>query len=381
MSSTGSSKPPNTFVVLDSGNSNFTQNDTSTRPKSSGSSRPGSGTIEGRRALPLNRVESVDRRTPTPTKQILVQTVRRKQENHDTNDNKFMVNPRNKLDKTNDERSSKGEHSRKQVTAISAVFVSGSCCASQGQPVVSSRDCIDDSLASLSTSTSSSLSLVSSGYRSETTGSASSGMSIVSSTDTLSASTMEGTVEDNEQHDGLLTSRSAWGEGGSYGDEEERGKSGHLLDKNFVINNKSSSSNCAVKPEVVDLEDSDAFDTDLSDGESSSSDTSVEEAKAPTQLLMEFLNAVMEKDYETAEKLCKMILMYEPKNEEALSFQTLIAERKELGDVEDSSSSEDDSDNESSDDDSSDDDSSSSSDDDDSSKPDSGVVSASEQGD
>ena len=192
---------------------------------------------------------------------------------------------------------------------------------------------------------------------------------------------MEGTVEDNEQHDGLLTSRSAWGEGGSYGDEEERGKSGHLLDKNFVINNKSSSSNCAVKPEVVDLEDSDAFDTDLSDGESSSSDTSVEEAKAPTQLLMEFLNAVMEKDYEIAEKLCKMILMYEPENEEALSFQTLIAERKELGDVEDSSSSEDDSDNESSDDDSSDDDSSSSSDDDDSSKPDSGVVSASEQGD
>ncbi|XP_038078780.1 probable serine/threonine-protein kinase ifkA isoform X2 [Patiria miniata] len=51
-----------------------------------------------------------------------------------------------------------------------------------------------------------------------------------------------------------------------------------------------------------------------------------EEGKAPFQLLGEFLEAVMEEDYENAEKLCKMVLLYEPENAEAKQFQPLIEE-------------------------------------------------------
>ncbi|KAF7711894.1 glutamate-rich protein 2 isoform X2 [Silurus meridionalis] len=48
---------------------------------------------------------------------------------------------------------------------------------------------------------------------------------------------------------------------------------------------------------------------------------------APIELLAEFLKAVMEKKYTLAQKLCQMILIYEPDNPEAKSFLPLIEER------------------------------------------------------
>ncbi|KAJ8035939.1 Glutamate-rich protein 2 [Holothuria leucospilota] len=62
------------------------------------------------------------------------------------------------------------------------------------------------------------------------------------------------------------------------------------------------------------------------DTTSSSSDESEEEEKAPFELMGEFLEAVMDEDYETADKLCKMIMMYEPDNSECKQFQPLIEE-------------------------------------------------------
>ncbi|XP_048090629.1 glutamate-rich protein 2 [Alosa alosa] len=48
---------------------------------------------------------------------------------------------------------------------------------------------------------------------------------------------------------------------------------------------------------------------------------------APLELLAEFLKAVMEKDYPLSQKLCQMILIYEPENPEAKVFMPLIEER------------------------------------------------------
>lgn len=86
-----------------------------------------------------------------------------------------------------------------------------------------------------------------------------------------------------------------------------------------------------------------------------------EKGRAPNALLMEFLTCMMEEDYENAEKLCKMILIYEPENPEALSFFPLIQEKRrqeeEEDDEDDSSDESDDSgEEEDSDDDEDDDD-------------------------
>ncbi|XP_028837750.1 glutamate-rich protein 2 isoform X2 [Denticeps clupeoides] len=49
--------------------------------------------------------------------------------------------------------------------------------------------------------------------------------------------------------------------------------------------------------------------------------------KAPLELLAEFLKAVMEKDYTLSRKLCQMILIYEPENQEAKQFLPLIEDK------------------------------------------------------
>ncbi|XP_046357472.2 protein starmaker-like [Haliotis rufescens] len=67
-----------------------------------------------------------------------------------------------------------------------------------------------------------------------------------------------------------------------------------------------------------------------SSDDSDSDDSEDEDKKAPNQLLMEFVSCLMEKDYLNAQKLCKMILLYEPDNAEALKFQPLIDEKIEL---------------------------------------------------
>lgn len=49
--------------------------------------------------------------------------------------------------------------------------------------------------------------------------------------------------------------------------------------------------------------------------------------RAPNELLMEFVDCLLQRDYSTANKLCRMILMFEPDNPEALQFRPLIVER------------------------------------------------------
>ncbi|XP_071155570.1 protein starmaker-like isoform X2 [Mytilus edulis] len=58
-----------------------------------------------------------------------------------------------------------------------------------------------------------------------------------------------------------------------------------------------------------------------------SSDEEEEERKAPNQLLMEFLECIYAKDFPTAAKLCKMILIFEPDHPVALQFQPVIEEK------------------------------------------------------
>ncbi|XP_035861548.1 glutamate-rich protein 2 isoform X3 [Sander lucioperca] len=56
-------------------------------------------------------------------------------------------------------------------------------------------------------------------------------------------------------------------------------------------------------------------------------DVGDEERKAPVELIMEFLRAVMDRDFQLASKLCQMILIYEPDNPEASEFLPLIQKK------------------------------------------------------
>lgn len=94
------------------------------------------------------------------------------------------------------------------------------------------------------------------------------------------------------------------------------------------------------------------------DDDSDDDDEVVEPRKAPTELLMEFVDCLMKKDFQNADKLCKMILLYEPDNPEALSFKPLIEEKIQLDEaaaLEDSDDDDSDDSDEDSDDDDSDD--------------------------
>ncbi|XP_072220240.1 glutamate-rich protein 2 [Leuresthes tenuis] len=66
-----------------------------------------------------------------------------------------------------------------------------------------------------------------------------------------------------------------------------------------------------------------------------------EDLKAPVELLMKFLRALMDKEFEVASKLCEMILIYEPDNPEASEFLPLI-QRKLLEEQESERSDEED---------------------------------------
>ncbi|GAA6222444.1 glutamate-rich protein 2-like isoform X1 [Lates japonicus] len=99
-------------------------------------------------------------------------------------------------------------------------------------------------------------------------------------------------------------------------------------------------------------------------------DAEDEDLKAPVELIMEFLRAVMDKDFQLARKLCQMILIYEPDNPEASEFLPLIqkklleeqeAEQSSEEDEEDGDSNDTDDDDDDDDDSGSDDDSSQSS--------------------
>ncbi|XP_071976042.1 glutamate-rich protein 2 [Engystomops pustulosus] len=80
-----------------------------------------------------------------------------------------------------------------------------------------------------------------------------------------------------------------------------------------------------------------------------------ESARAPLELLAEFINAVMDEDYQVAQKLCQMILLYEPENPEAKMFSPLIEEmlqieQQQSSEDDDSDDSEDETDEETSED-------------------------------
>ncbi|XP_068427297.1 glutamate-rich protein 2 isoform X2 [Clinocottus analis] len=68
-------------------------------------------------------------------------------------------------------------------------------------------------------------------------------------------------------------------------------------------------------------------------------DVEDEDITAPVELIMEFLRAAGDRDYQLASKLCQMILIYEPDNPEASEFLPLI-QRKLLEEQESEQSTE-----------------------------------------
>ncbi|XP_075687233.1 glutamate-rich protein 2 isoform X2 [Rhinoderma darwinii] len=89
--------------------------------------------------------------------------------------------------------------------------------------------------------------------------------------------------------------------------------------------------------------------------ESSDEDESDDETgRAPIELLAEFISAIMDKDYQVAQKLCQMILLYEPENPEAKQFSPLIEkmlqiEQQQSSEDEDSEDSDEETDEDTSD--------------------------------
>ncbi|XP_023277680.1 rRNA-processing protein EFG1-like [Seriola lalandi dorsalis] len=79
-------------------------------------------------------------------------------------------------------------------------------------------------------------------------------------------------------------------------------------------------------------------------------DAEDEDLKAPVELKIEFLGALMDKDFQLAHKLCQMILIHEPDNPEASEFLPLI-HKKLLEEQEAEQSNEEDDEEEDSDDD------------------------------
>ncbi|ESO86796.1 hypothetical protein LOTGIDRAFT_166797 [Lottia gigantea] len=104
--------------------------------------------------------------------------------------------------------------------------------------------------------------------------------------------------------------------------------------RNFLREN--SSQELTKEKEIQNDETSSENEDDDDDDEDDD-----EKPKAPNELFMEFLTCIMNKDYPTAKKLCRMILIYEPQHEEALKFQNLIEEKILLDQEPDVSDSED----------------------------------------
>ncbi|XP_071957529.1 uncharacterized protein [Antedon mediterranea] len=96
----------------------------------------------------------------------------------------------------------------------------------------------------------------------------------------------------------------------------------------YVSHSKNEVDSQDFKPKTIVTQKASNEDADSDD---SGDEVDEEEKKAPIELLGEFLETVMEKDYENAQKLCQMILIYEPENKEAIEFKPLIDEelRKE----------------------------------------------------
>ncbi|CAL8343618.1 unnamed protein product [Merluccius merluccius] len=77
--------------------------------------------------------------------------------------------------------------------------------------------------------------------------------------------------------------------------------------------------------------------------EEDNKDEEVEDEKkagAPLELMAEFLTSVMRRDLGLANRLCQMILLYEPENTEAAQFLPLIQQKVVEGELSDESDSE-----------------------------------------
>ncbi|XP_060553227.1 uncharacterized protein DDB_G0283697-like [Ruditapes philippinarum] len=134
----------------------------------------------------------------------------------------------------------------------------------------------------------------------------------------------------------------------------------NVLDKNEKTLIGEEKDKQEVKPVENESEKNDEGSAETSSDEESDDeedDLIGEKGKAPNNLLMEFLSCMMEEDYENAEKLCKMILIYEPENEEALNFYPLIQEKRRLEEEDDDDDDDDDEDDDDDDDDDESDDS------------------------
>jgi len=77
--------------------------------------------------------------------------------------------------------------------------------------------------------------------------------------------------------------------------------------------------------------------TSSSDESESSGYESSFKVKAPIELIAEFITYIRSGKWERAQKLCKMILIYEPENGIAIQFKDLIEEKIQL-DLEESDS-------------------------------------------
>ncbi|XP_037314246.2 glutamate-rich protein 2 isoform X2 [Pungitius pungitius] len=80
--------------------------------------------------------------------------------------------------------------------------------------------------------------------------------------------------------------------------------------------------------------------------ETAGEDVEDEDIETPVQLIMEFLGAVMGRDYRLASQLCRMILIYEPDHPEASEFLPLIQSKLLKEQEEDQSTDEEDDDDE-----------------------------------
>ncbi|XP_060075984.1 glutamate-rich protein 2-like [Ylistrum balloti] len=103
--------------------------------------------------------------------------------------------------------------------------------------------------------------------------------------------------------------------------------------KESVPNSISKQKTTDSKPKTTEVSSKTEDSSDEDEDEDEDNPASWQEGSektAPMQLMMEFIGCLMQGDYPNAAKLCKMILMYEPDNAEALKFQPLINEKIEL---------------------------------------------------
>ncbi|CAF1224346.1 unnamed protein product [Adineta steineri] len=112
--------------------------------------------------------------------------------------------------------------------------------------------------------------------------------------------------------------------------------------------NQIKSSNAEKKDKQINKENQPKNDETE---ESSSSDDDDEPIRAPIQLKIEFVNSIMFRQWELAQKLCQFMLIYEPNNSEAKQYAPLIDYMLEQEQAASSSSSDDDSSDDGDDDD------------------------------